>query len=106
MRPAPVRAKKEPERRYRYGGAMKNEAVVGGITVAGQPTEDELRSGRFTKIVNVRGDAEPGNITRDVLAGSDVSYTSVPFTIDTVTNDDIRRIRDAIGDTTDGVLLH
>jgi protein tyrosine phosphatase (PTP) superfamily phosphohydrolase (DUF442 family) len=85
---------------------MKNEAVVGGITVGGQPTEGELRSGRFKKVVNVRLDAEDGNVTGAVLAGSDVPYTSVPFTIDTVTNDDIRRIRDAIGDGTEGVLLH
>ncbi len=85
---------------------MKNEAVIGGITVAGQPTEDELRSGRFGTIVNVRGDAEAGNITGEALAGSDVAYTSVPYTIDTVTREDIRRIREAIGDGTEGVLLH
>ena len=85
---------------------MKNEAVVGGITIGGQPSEDELTSGRFKKIVNVRRDAEEGNVTGAVLAGGEVPYTSVPSTIDTVTNDDIRRIRDAIGDGTEGVLVH
>jgi protein tyrosine phosphatase (PTP) superfamily phosphohydrolase (DUF442 family) len=85
---------------------MKNEAVIGGITVGGQPSADELTSGRFTNVVNVRLPDEPGNITAGALRGSDVSYTAVPYTIDTVTPEDIRRIREAIGDGTEGVLLH
>ena len=85
---------------------MKNEAVIGGITVAGQPSEDELASGRFGKIINIRGAAEEGNITDQALAGSGVDYTAVPWTIATVTPADIERIRDAVGDSTDGVLIH
>ncbi len=85
---------------------MKNEATVGGITVGGQPSPEELTSGRFTKVVNIRGADEEGNVTGEVLAGSDVEYTSVPWTIDTVTNADIERIREAVGESTDGVLIH
>jgi len=85
---------------------MKNETVIGGITVGGQPSEDELRSGRFATIVNIRGDAEEGNITSDVLAGTDVDYVHVPWTIDTVTNADIARIRDAIDASEGPVLIH
>lgn len=85
---------------------MKNEAEIGGITVGGQPSADELTSGRFTKVINIRGDAEEGNISGEVLAGSDVDYLSVPWTIDTVTNADIDRMRDAIADEDEGVLIH
>ncbi len=84
---------------------MKNEAVIGGIVVAGQPTQDELTSGRFKKIVNIRRDDEEGNISASALAGTGVDYTDVPWTIDTVTPADIHRMRDAIGDES-GVLIH
>ena len=85
---------------------MKNEAVIGGITIAGQPTPDELTSGRFTSVVNIRGAAEAGNDTGDVLPTGTISYTPVPWTIDTVTKDDIDRIREAV-DASDGpVLIH
>jgi protein tyrosine phosphatase (PTP) superfamily phosphohydrolase (DUF442 family) len=85
---------------------MKNEATIGGITVGGQPSEAELRSGRFGTVVNIRGDAEEGNVTGAVLAGTDVAYTSVPWTIDTVTAADIVRVREAV-DAADGpVLIH
>jgi protein tyrosine phosphatase (PTP) superfamily phosphohydrolase (DUF442 family) len=85
---------------------MKNETVIGDITVGGQPTADELTSGRFATIVNIRGSAEEGNITDDALAGSDVAYAHVPWTIDTVTKNDIARIRDAVDAAEGPVLIH
>jgi protein tyrosine phosphatase (PTP) superfamily phosphohydrolase (DUF442 family) len=85
---------------------MKNEAVIGGITVGGQPSPEELTSGRFQHVVNIRGAEEEGNVTGEVLAGGDVAYTSVPWTIDTVTNDDIDRMRDAIAESEGPVLIH
>lgn len=88
------------------GRSMKNEAVIGGITVGGQPSPEELTSGRFAHVVNIRGADEAGNVTADVLAGGDVAYTSVPWTIDTVTNDDIDRMRDAISASEGAVLIH
>ncbi|MBD5633864.1 MAG: hypothetical protein IAI49_05240 [Candidatus Eremiobacteraeota bacterium] len=86
---------------------MKNEAVIDGITVGGSPNAEELTSGRFTTVVNVRLDDEPGNDTAAVLAGrKGVAYTSVPWTIDTVTKEDIARVREAV-DAADGpVLVH
>ena len=85
---------------------MKNEAVIDGITIGGQPTAGELAAGRFASVINIRGDDEPGNNTAELLAGSDVAYTSVPWTIDTVTKADIERIRTAV-DAADGpVLIH
>ncbi len=85
---------------------MKNEATVGGITVGGQPSKDELTSGRFSTVVNIRGDAEEGNSTKDALAGTDVTYASVPWTIDVVTRADIEKIREAVDRATGPVLIH
>jgi protein tyrosine phosphatase (PTP) superfamily phosphohydrolase (DUF442 family) len=85
---------------------MKNAATIAGIVVGGQPSADELTSGRFQTVVNIRGDAEEGNDTAEVLAGTDVDYTSVPWTIDTVTKEDIHRIRDAVAGREGSVLIH
>ncbi|MBV9439536.1 MAG: hypothetical protein JOZ24_06060 [Candidatus Eremiobacteraeota bacterium] len=85
---------------------MRNEATVGGVTVGGQPSADELRSGRFRKVINIRTPGEEGNDTAEVLAGSDTPYVHVPWTIDTVTNADIDRMRDAFDAGEEGVLIH
>jgi protein tyrosine phosphatase (PTP) superfamily phosphohydrolase (DUF442 family) len=85
---------------------MKNEAVIGGMTVGGQPSEEELTSCRFKKVINIRGAAEVGNNSGEVLSGSEVEYLSVPWTIDTVTNEDIDRIREAVSASSDPVLIH
>jgi protein tyrosine phosphatase (PTP) superfamily phosphohydrolase (DUF442 family) len=85
---------------------MKNEAVIGGISVGGQPSEEELTSGRFNKIINIRTPGEEGNVTAEVLAGSDVDYLAVPWTIDTVTKADIDQIREALASSEGDVLIH
>jgi protein tyrosine phosphatase (PTP) superfamily phosphohydrolase (DUF442 family) len=85
---------------------MKNETVIGGITVGGQPSADELTSGRFSTVVNIRQDDEEGNITAGALAGTATTYASVPWTIDTVTNEDIVRIREAVDAAAGPVLIH
>lgn len=85
---------------------MKNEAIIDGITVGGQPTADELLSGRFGTVVNVRRHDEPGNDSASVLAGSEIAYAAVPYTADTVTNDDIARVRAAVDGATGPVLIH
>jgi uncharacterized protein (TIGR01244 family) len=85
---------------------MRNEARLDGITVGGQPSADDLRGGRFSTVVNVRRDDEPGNDTAALLAGTDIAYTAVPWTIDTVTKDDIDRIRRAVDAAHGPVLLH
>ena len=85
---------------------MKNETVIGGITVGGQPTAEELTSGRFETVVNIRRSDEDGNITDAALDGTRIAYTPVPWTIDTVTNDDIARIREAVDAAEGPVLIH
>ena len=85
---------------------MKNAAMVGRFMVGGQPSAEELTSGRFKNVVNIRGASEEGNDTSEVLAGTDVAYTSVPWTIDTVTKEDIHRIRDAVKGAEGTPLIH
>lgn len=85
---------------------MKNETVINGITVGGQPSAAELTSGRFATVVNIRGDDEDGNITGEALEGTGVAYAHVPWSIDTVTAGDIARIRTAIDAAEGSVLVH
>ncbi len=96
----------ETSMRVTNRSTMKNEATIDGITVGGQPTAQELTSGRFGAIVNIRRNEEPGNVSAAVLAGSDVNYTSVPYTAETVTKDDIARVRSAVDEATGPVLIH
>ena len=42
---------------------MKNEAIIGGIVVGGQPDAADVASGRFTTIINCRPPDEEGNVT-------------------------------------------
>ena len=83
---------------------MKNESVIDGITVGGQPTADEI--GRFATVVNIRLAQEPGNDTAALVSGTDIAYAAVPWTIDTVTKDDIAQIRTAIEAAAGPVLVH
>ena len=85
---------------------MKNETTIGRITVGGQPSAEELTSGRFATVVNIRQDDEEGNLTAQVLDGTDVAYAPVPWTVGTVTPDDIVRIREAVEAAAGPVLIH
>src|SRR5471030_704046 len=85
---------------------MKNEAKIGDITVGGQPSEEELKSGRFASVINIREDGEEGNNTAAILRGTDIKYTSTPWTKDTVTTADIRRARDAASASDGPLLIH
>ncbi|MEA2718329.1 MAG: Beta-lactamase hydrolase-like protein phosphatase-like domain [Candidatus Eremiobacteraeota bacterium] len=85
---------------------MKNETVIGGITIGGQPSAEELPSGRYSTVVNIRRSDEEGNDTGELLEGNETAYAPVPWTIDTVTNEDIARIREAVQTATGPVLIH
>jgi hypothetical protein len=52
---------------------MKNETTIGGITIGGQPSADELGAGRFATVVNIRRDDEAGNVTGELLEGDERS---------------------------------
>ncbi|GAC1453859.1 MAG: hypothetical protein NVS4B5_05240 [Vulcanimicrobiaceae bacterium] len=87
---------------------MKNEAIIDGITVGGQPTPEELTSGRFAAVISVRRSDEPdADVSPNTLAGTTTPFTSVPFTVETVTKDDIARVREAVEAAKGGpVLIH
>ncbi|MGD0473187.1 MAG: sulfur transferase domain-containing protein [Candidatus Velthaea sp.] len=85
---------------------MKNEASIDGITVGGQPSAADLSNGMFTSVINVRRHEEPGNDTEVLVAGSQINYTVVPWTIDTVTKEDIATIRAAVDASRGPVLIH
>jgi uncharacterized protein (TIGR01244 family) len=85
---------------------MKNEAIIDGITVGGQPDAADLAGRRFETVINVRRDGEPGNDTAALVAGSGTAYVAVPYTADTVTKDDIARVRAAVDVATGPVLIH
>jgi uncharacterized protein (TIGR01244 family) len=86
---------------------MKNESAIDGITVGGQPDAAELDSGRFATVINLRLDDEPGNETEAILAGrAGIAYAHVPWTIDTVTREDIARVREAVDAASGPVLIH
>ncbi len=100
------RARPEVDAPCANGERMKNEAVIDGITVGGQPTAAESASGRFATVINLREADEPGNDTGSLLAGTDVAYAHVPWTIDTVTNADIAHVRAAVDAASGPVLIH
>ncbi len=85
---------------------MKNEATIDGITVGGQPTAEELTSGRFGTVINVRRHEEAGNDSAAILADGTIGYTAVPYTADTITKDDIVRVRKAVDEAGGPVLIH
>lgn len=85
---------------------MKNEAVIDGITVGGQPDSADLAGHRFATVINVRREEEPGNDTAALAAGSGAAYFAVPYTIDTVTKADIARVQAAVDVATGPVLIH
>ena len=85
---------------------MKNQTTIGGITVGGQPSADELAGNHYDAVVNIRLDNEDGNETDRYLAGWDTQYSHVPFTGDTVTVGDIEKIRAAVEAAKGPVLIH
>jgi uncharacterized protein (TIGR01244 family) len=85
---------------------MKNEAVINGIVVGGQPDAADVRSGRFTCVINCRPDDEEGNVTAELVKGTDIVYASVPFTGDTMSRSHIERIRKVLDSATGTTMMH
>jgi protein tyrosine phosphatase (PTP) superfamily phosphohydrolase (DUF442 family) len=88
---------------------MLNEAKVGGFTVAGQPTEDELQALKqsgCSLVLNVRMPDEPGQVDGQTIESCGLSYASVPFTGPTLTAEHVRKIREAVDAAGGSVLIH
>ena len=85
---------------------MKNEAVIDGMVVGGQPDAADIRSGRYACVVNCRPDHEEGNVTAELVEGTDIVYASVPFTGDTLAPGHIEQIRAVVEKVSGTVLIH
>jgi uncharacterized protein (TIGR01244 family) len=85
---------------------MKNEAVIGGIVVGGQPDAADIASGRYTTIINCRPASEEGNVTAELVASTDIRYAPVPFTGTTLANQHIDQIRSILDGATGTTLVH
>ena len=72
---------------------MNNEATIGGIVVGGQPNAADIASGRLSTVVNCRPDDEPGNVTADLVRGTTIAYTAIPFTAATLAEEHIAAMR-------------
>jgi uncharacterized protein (TIGR01244 family) len=78
---------------------MKGEARIGVHTVAGQPTDEELRalkSQGYSTVINVRMPEEQDEPEQPKVEAAGMRYVSVPYTIQTVTPADIKAIGQAI----------
>jgi uncharacterized protein (TIGR01244 family) len=85
---------------------VKNESSIGGIVVGGQPDASDIGSGRFGTIVNCRPPDEDGNVTGELVRGTGIAYTNIPFTADTLAKEHIDRMRDALEGARGTTLVH
>jgi len=90
---------------------MKNEATIGGVTVAGQPTDEELQglaAQGYSTVINIRMPEELDEPEQPKVEKAGLRYVSVPFTAQTLTADHVKRIKEAIESAPPGtkVLTH
>ncbi|MGH7661363.1 MAG: hypothetical protein ACRENA_10690 [Vulcanimicrobiaceae bacterium] len=90
---------------------MNGEAKIGPHVVAGQPTDEELEglgSQGYSTIINVRMPGEQDEPEGPKVEAAGLRYVAVPYTIQTMTRDDVRKIREAIEGAPPGskVLTH
>jgi uncharacterized protein (TIGR01244 family) len=83
---------------------VNNEATIGGIVVGGQPDATDIA--RFATVINVRPDSEPGNVTAELVRGTGVTYTSIPYTADTLARRHVDEMRDALDAAGGPTLVH
>jgi uncharacterized protein (TIGR01244 family) len=85
---------------------VKNEAIIGGIVVGGQPDAADIASGRYANIINCRPDGEDGNVTAALVRGTEINYAGIPFTGDTLSKAHIDEMRSVLDKTTGTTLVH
>lgn len=85
---------------------VKNEGVIGGVVLGGQPDAEDIASGRFKTVINCRPDAEEGNVTEELVHGTGIQYTSIPYTAETLSKAHVRQMRDALDKATGTTLVH
>jgi uncharacterized protein (TIGR01244 family) len=78
---------------------VKNEATIAGLTVAGQPTDAELAelpAQGYGTVINVRMPEEHDEPEGPKVEALGMRYVSVPYTAQTISREDVRKIREAI----------
>ena len=88
---------------------MRNEAKIGPFTVAGQPSDDEIRTLKgagYSLIINNRMPDEPGQEDPATVKASGLDYVSIPYTGPTLSAEHVRRMRDAVDKAEGSVLIH
>ena len=87
---------------------MKNEALIEGVTVAGQPTDEELQdlaAHGIKTLVNVRP-AEELDEPEAPKVPSSVRYVEIPFTGATLDRKHIEQVRAALESSDGPVVVH
>jgi uncharacterized protein (TIGR01244 family) len=90
---------------------VKNQAQIGKVTNAGQPTDEELQAlaGQgYSTVINIRMPEEQDEPEGPKVEAAGMRYVCVPYTIATMTPQDVRAIREAIESAPPGskVLTH
>ncbi|HEY1727507.1 MAG TPA: sulfur transferase domain-containing protein [Candidatus Baltobacteraceae bacterium] len=78
---------------------MINEATIAGITVAGQPKDAELAelpAQGYGTVINVRMPEEQEEPEGPKVEALGMRYVSVPYTGQTMSREDVHKIREAI----------
>lgn len=78
---------------------MKNEATIAGLTVAGQPTDTELAAlpaQGYGTVINVRMPEELDEPEGPKVEALGMRYVSIPYTAQTITREDVSKVRAAI----------
>jgi protein tyrosine phosphatase (PTP) superfamily phosphohydrolase (DUF442 family) len=86
---------------------MKNEAMVGGQVVCGQPTADEygrLAGQGYTDVINNRMPEEYDGGLPVMPPG--LIYHSIPFTVATLSRDHVEKTRAVLKSSKGKVLIH
>jgi uncharacterized protein (TIGR01244 family) len=83
---------------------VKNEAKIGDVTVGGQP--DAADVARFSTIINCRPPEEEGNVTGDLVRGTGVAYTNIPYTADTLSREHVDQMRVALDNAKGATMAH
>ena len=92
---------------------MKNERkIVTGLTIAGQPTAQELENlsaSGYRTVVNLRDDNEPGSLPDEerLVESAGLSYASIPVSSGTLDDPTVQRFIQAVdSDDAQPALVH
>jgi uncharacterized protein (TIGR01244 family) len=88
---------------------MKNQALIDGITVAGQPTDEEIKhlhEQGFATLINVRLPDELDEPEEPKAKDAGLTYLEAGFVGGTLRPDHVKRIRQVVDASTGPVVIH